>query len=753
MRKTLSLLLLMLLACLHVSIMEAQQLAHNIIPMPAKAVFGQGEFNLQGQKISMGTSTSSSRPELARLSQLLATGVHEACGIKLPMLGKGGKVQLVLSTQADKQPESYTLEVNNRGVQLKSSSAGGLFYGMQTLLQLVGPNGRVPFCNITDAPAFEYRGLHLDVSRHFMSVDYIKQMLDLMATYKFNRFHWHLTDGGGWRMESKKYPLLTELAQARMVSDWDGWWSQGDRKFVPTGTPGSYGGFYTQQQIRDVVKYAQDRYITIIPEIEMPGHSNEVFAAYPELNCLGRWDYNCSEFCIGNPKTFEFLQNILDEVLELFPSKYIHIGGDEASKEHWAKCLKCQALMKKEGLKNEKELQSYCIKKIETYLNQKGRRIIGWDEILEGGLAPDATVMSWRGEEGGKTAAKMKHHVIMTPGNPLYFDFYQSNPLMEPKAIGGYNPLKKVYEYNPRPADLSADEQAYIIGAQANLWTEFVPDEAHAAYMTWPRALAVAELLWTPVANKDYPNFLKRANVHTNKMIKRGINAFPMKNIDLTMAVDTVRKEIKIYADTERIPSELRYTLDGTAPNAQSPLYDSVIVVKDSARLMIQLFEEGKPLFKPLPYQVDYHKALGKKVTYNNPYNNGYPAGGDTALTDGYRGSWTYLDQRWQGFTRPMDVVIDLGSLQPLHSVRAKFMQVKGAWVYMPSWVELLVSADGVNYQSVGKKTTSIDVNDMNLRFEEFNFHTNQQARYVRMKAEQEQIKNYFLFVDEIIVY
>ncbi|WP_282918186.1 glycoside hydrolase family 20 protein [Porphyromonas macacae] len=726
----------------------------SLIPMPAQVELASGAFNLKGSTVAIGGETDSTATEMNRLADLLIKGIKDISGIE-PRKEKASKADILLELISEPgiSTEGYRLVADKQGIKLQASSTQGLFYGMQTLLQLTDAEGRVHYAGIMDEPRFEYRGLHLDVSRHFMSIAYIKEMLDLMASYKYNRFHWHLTDGGGWRMESEKYPLLTQKAQARMVSDWDEWWSKGDRKFVETGTPGSYGGYYTQDEIREVVRFAADRYITVIPEIELPGHSNEVFAAYPELNCLGRWDHDCSDFCIGNPKTFEFLENILDETMALFPSKYIHIGGDEAGKWHWKSCPKCQALMRAEGLKNVDELQSYAVKRIEKYLNGKGREIIGWDEILEGGLAPNATVMSWRGEEGGKTAARMGHHVIMTPGNPLYFDFYQGNPVTEPKAIGGYNPLKRVYAYDPEPADLTAEEHQYILGAQGNLWTEYVVDEKHAAYMIWPRALALAEVLWTPKDKKDFDNFLSRANVHTAKMLEKGINAFPLKNIDLRMEVDTLKKEIRIYADTEKRPCTLRYTIDGTAPKAQSPLYDSAIIVKDSAKLMVQLFDGDKPLFDPVPFFADYHKALGKPVRYNCKFDRGYPAGGAMALTDGYRGSWTYLDKRWQGFTETMDVTVDLGSVQPLNSVSAKFMQAKGAWVYMPETVEAWVSADGKDFTSLGQIPTTVDIDDVNLRFEVFKFNTTAEARYVRMKAVQSKIKNYFLFADEIIVY
>ncbi len=661
--------------------------------------------------------------------------------------------EIVRKLSHDEIPEEgYHLQIDRQGIVLEAHDSAGLFYGEQTLRQIMDEKGRARACDILDYPAFPYRGLHLDVSRHFMSTDYIKTLLDLMAEYKLNRFHWHLTDGGGWRFESKKYPLLTRKAQARMESDWTRWWDNGQRNFVETGTPGSYGGFYTQEEMREIVAYAAERHITVIPEIEMPGHSNEVFFAYPELTCKGTT--GSSDYCIGNPKTFEFLFNILDEVMDIFPSRYIHIGGDEAGKNDWKTCPACQHLMKNEKLEDVDELQSWSIRKVEQYLNGKGRRIIGWDEILQGGLAPDATVMSWRGEDGGKTAAKMRHHVIMTPGNPLYFDHYQAAPSFEPLAIGGYNPLERVYAYNPLPADLTEEDHQYILGAQANLWTEYIPDEKHAEYMTWPRAIALSEVLWTPAEKKDWNDFLVRANLHTAQLIQRGINAFPLRNIDIQSEVDTIRQEIRIRIKKENLLAQLRYTTDGSQPEYRSPLCDSIITIKDSAQIRVRLFKGKEALTDAISYDSDYHKGIGKKALYNSQYYSGYAAGGNTALTDGKRGSWTYLDGLWQGFTRPMDVTIDLGEKQELHRISAKFMQVKGAWVYTPGTVEVLLSDDGEHFRSIGVKKTAISMDDFEIRFETQKFNTTDSARYVRMKATQSETKEgTFIFTDEIIIF
>ena len=424
-----------------------------VIPMPAEADYLNGSLDLKGCRIRKEESTE-------KFSMLLSKGIREAAGTRLKMSGDGN-IQLLLNKDSEIPEEGYQLQVGDQGIRLEASGEAGLFYGIQTLVQMAEKDGTIRKCKMNDYPSFRYRGLHLDVSRHFMSTDYIKELLDLMSQYKLNRFHWHLVDGGGWRFESDSYPLLTRFGQARTKCDWIEWWKKGDRLFVETGTPGSYGGFYTKEDMKEIVAYAADRYITVIPEIELPGHSNEVFYAYPELTCfqqLGDW-----EFCIGNPEVFKFLYSIIDEFIEIFPCEYIHIGGDEARKDNWKKCPKCQELMKREGLEKVEELQSWCISTVEKYINSKGKKIIGWDEILQGGLAPNATVMSWRGEEGGITAAQMGHDVIMTPGRPLYLDHFQGNPMTEPLAIGGYNPLVDIYQYNPRPASLDSLEQRHIL--------------------------------------------------------------------------------------------------------------------------------------------------------------------------------------------------------------------------------------------------------------------------------------------------
>lgn len=647
--------------------------------------------------------------------------------------------------------EGYQLEIDKAGVRLTAKTETGLFYGKQTLLQLLTPNG-LPYVKINDHPRFPYRGLHLDVSRHFFDKEEVKKLMNVMSYYKLNTLHLHLTDAGGWRLQIDKYPKLTQEGAFRTQSDWREWWDNGkDRQYLKEGTEGAYGGYYTKDDIRDMLAYAAEKHITIIPEIEFPAHSDEVFVAYPELCCAGK-SHTSGDFCIGNPKTFEFMENVLTEVIELFPSEYIHIGGDEAGKNTWKTCPKCQALMKKEKLANVDELQSYMIRKAEEFLNSKGRRLIGWDEILEGGLAPEATVMSWRGEAAGFKSARMGHDVIMTPGSYMYFDFYQADPRHQPVAIGGYTPIRKVYNYNPIPQDsLTAEEAKHFLGVQANTWTEYIPTPEHLEYMMFPRALAVAEIGWTPQEKRDWQDFKPRVNAHIPVLQQMGLNPFPLSNeLEFDMVVDTIQKEIRVTMDAEKYPAEIHYTTDGSTPTASSPIYQEPIVVKDSAKIVAGIFVNGQLQDRVSEQRVDYHKGIGKSIRFNSRLYPGYMAGGINAIINGYRGGLTYLDQRWQGYTDNLDCVIDLGEVMDLHQVSSKWMQLTGPGVYQPEKVEVLTSEDGKNFTSQGVIPTTIPQDKSDLTFQEYTFQGNWKARYVQLKAQN---PKGFIFVDEIVIW
>lgn len=696
----------------------------HLIPKPAKMEQGSGYFKIDKDK-------------------LLSAG--------LPGTGETGLISCISDEiMANESPEGYRLEVGSKGITIQAGTDAGFFYARQTLLQLLTPQG-IPYMKIEDKPRFGYRGLHLDVSRHFFPKEFILKMLDVMASYKLNTFHWHLTDGAGWRIQIDSYPLLTKEAAFRDQANWQEWWN-GDRRFVTEGTPDAYGGYYTKDDIREVVAYAASKHITVIPEIEMPGHSEEVLVAYPELSCSGK-PYVNGDFCIGNEATFTFVEKVLEEVMELFPSEHIHIGGDEAGKSAWKTCPKCKKRMQQEQLKDVDELQSYMIRRVEKFLLSKGRKLVGWDEILEGGLAPEATVMSWRGEEGGIQAAQEGHPVIMTPSSYLYLDFYQADPKTQPLAIGGYTPIKRVYSYNPIPGALTPEEEKYILGAQANIWAEYIPDEQHMEYMAFPRLLALAEVAWTPQELRSWEDFKPRVNAHIPLLQQRGINTFTLSDeIEITMEVDTVRKEIQVMLDAEKYPAEIRYTTDGTTPTASSAIYDLPILVKDSAYIKAAIFRNGVLQGIPAEKKVDYHRGINKPIHYNSKLYKGYMAGGTNALLDGYRGGLTYLDGRWQGYTNSLDCVVDMGEVTDIHKVSARFMQLIGPCVFQPGEVELLISEDGVNFISQGVIPTTTSNKDEELSFEEYTFRGNRKARYIQLKA-KEVNNNQFIFVDEIVIW
>jgi len=494
-----------------------------------------------------------------------------------------------------KNDEAYELSVYADSIIIAGKSDAGIFYGIQSLAQMLpvdwDKETSIPICEIKDYPRFPYRGMHLDVCRHFYSVDFVKKYIDLMARYKLNTFHWHLTEDQGWRIEIKKYPKLTEIGAWRMQLD------------TASGDSIRYGGFYTQEQIKEVVAYAAKRYITIIPEIELPGHARAALAAYPEFSCTGKqlpvantWGVFEHVYCAGNDATFDFLEDILDEVIELFPSTYIHIGGDECPKEAWKKCSKCQTRMKAEGLKNEHELQSYFIQRIEKYLLTKNRKIIGWDEILEGGLAPEATVMSWRGIQGGIAAAKQHHDVIMTPGTHCYFDHYQANPKYEPHAIGGYTTVKKVYSYEPIPDELNDKESKFILGAQANMWTEYIPSEHHLEYMLLPRMLALAEVDWTMPENKNWEDFNRRLQAQFSKFDREGTNYC---HGDYTVHFELIANpnggDSLLKMSSEIYQAEIHYTLNNRSePRDLSPVYSEPLEIAPGDSIKASVFENGK---------------------------------------------------------------------------------------------------------------------------------------------------------------
>lgn len=657
----------------------------DVIPMPRSVEYHSGNFTISPETKFYTNLSAESRQALTDYLEGTSLG---SVPFAESATGNNGIELNLCDSSIVTGNEAYRIEIDKKGIRLSASTETGIFYGLQTLLQLLNnsDNKTLPALTINDSPRFPYRGLHLDVSRHFFDKEFVKKQLDAMAYFKMNRLHWHLTDGAGWRIEIKKYPRLTSFAAWRPFDKLNDWWV-GGRTFCEQDDPRAVGGYYTQDDIREVVAYAAERHITIIPEIEMPGHSEEVLATYPELSCSGK-PYVNADFCIGTEKTFEFLENVLLEVIDLFPSEYIHIGGDEASKSSWKTCPRCQKRMADEHLNSVDELQSYMIHRIEKFLNDHGRKIIGWDEIIEGGLSPTATVMSWRGEEGGIKAVKAGNQAIMTPGKYCYLDAFQDAPNTQPMAIGGYLTLEKVYSFEPVPDSLSTKEAELILGVQGNVWTEHIPTPEHYEYMIYPRILALAEIGWSPSEVKKWDNFHTRALQAVNILREQGYNPFPLE------------KEI------------------------------------------------GD---KPESYQKVNHLAIGKKVTYANLYSNHYAAQGEKTLVDGVRGGWMYNDDRWQGFIDcDFDVTIDLGKETDIKQVCAEFIQLKGPYVWLPKQVIISSSVDGEHYDTLATVDNDISPDIETLQFKEFGWEGNAKARYIRYKALSNGIAGGWLFTDEI---
>lgn len=745
----------------------------NIIPRPQQVnVSNDAPFTLSAKTvISLGTNSQ----DMKRNANMLASYIEQATGIR-PTVGKSKNGTAIVLT-IDKtiaNAEGYKLDADAKQIRIAGASAAGVFYGIQTLrksLPLV--NGKaskvsIPAVHIADAPRFAYRGTHLDVSRHFVTADSVRQFIDMLALHNINRFHWHLTDDQGWRIEIKKYPLLTQIGSKRAQT------VIGHNSGKYDGKP--YSGFYTQKQIRDIVKYAADRYITIVPEIDLPGHMQAALAAYPDMGCTGgpyevwqKWGVSDNVLCAGNDKTLTFIDNVLKEITKLFPSKYIHVGGDECPKTQWQKCPKCQARIKalnleaKDGHSAEERLQSYIITHASNYLKSLGRNTIGWDEILEGGLAEGATVMSWRGESGGIAAAKQHHDVVMTPNNYLYFDYYQSlDKANEPLAIGGYLPLETVYSYEPMPKELTADEARHIIGVQANIWTEYMPTFKQMQYMALPRLAALSEVQWSQPALKDYNSFTNRLTEFTHMYDRLGYNyAKHLYNVAIHVDSDNKWREILIHMTTAG-NAEIRYTLDGTEPTANSTLYTGAIVLQKSAKIRAAAFRDGKRS-SVTSQNISFNKATACPVELLQPTHKNYTYKGGATLTDGLLGDKGFGTGRWLGFSgNDLEAVIDLKQNTDVSSVSLNTCVDKGSWIFDARNIEVSVSADGKSFTKVASKSLPAleEQTPDNIYTYELTFPQTT-TRYVKLTATSEHNipkwhggkgKPAFLFVDEISV-
>jgi len=766
----------------------------NIIPQPESVKMGVGTTILP-INVSIVYATDNKNIDLARSSDFLSSYLStyyktwtESSKKKVPP--SVYRIALSVDESQNTQPGSYTLDISKKGIDISGHDEEGVFYGVQSLIQLLPPHVsnntiQIPFLTIKDHPRFQYRGLHLDVSRHFMSIDFIKKYIDYIALHKMNYFHWHLTDDQGWRIEIKKYPKLTQVGAWRngtIIGRYPGKGNDNEK----------HGGFYTQEQVKEIVKYAADRYITVVPEIEMPGHGSAAIASYPYLSCFpdeptikyfpknctwagdstGKqvqqtWGVFSDVFCAGKDETFKFLQDVIDEIVPLFPAKYIHVGGDECPKDNWKRCPNCQKTRAENNLKDEHELQSYFIQRMEKYINGKGKTIIGWDEILEGGLAPNAIVMSWRGEEGGIQAAKENHSVIMTPGNPVYFDHTQTDQ-EDSVTIGGYNPIEKVYAYEPIPAALNETQGKFVLGAQANLWSEYITNPRKVEYMLFPRISALSETLWSQKEKKSWSDFEKRLQVqfkrydlwkanYSKAYFDLKATLMPTENFDgILWKLETrdPAAEIKTITHSAGKQYEAKFN-EGTK-------YTSPILIKSTQLVAAISMKNGKPVSNPVSQNILFNKATGKKITLTKEASKNYPGDGAFTLVNGVQNTMGRgRSKEFLGFNgEDCEAIIDLGKEDKFSSVTIHSFRQDGGWIYRPLTTEVFISNDGKTFSSVGLTDDFVDTKGGNGLMK-VDFKMTAPARYMKVV-----IKNWgeipqgrpgagnkaWLFVDEIEV-
>ncbi|PKB44984.1 hexosaminidase [Cellulophaga sp. RHA19] len=741
----------------------------NIIPKPVFTELYKGSFSFNANT-KLVASTKNEQKLLTSFSQ----NFKQVSGVKLDVVNNAPSTNFLQFKTIDSLPhEGYNLSINSNHITVSAKTYSGFVYGLETIKQLlpasiesttfVQKEWIVPVIEIKDTPRFKWRGLMLDVSRHFFEVDYIKKTLDRMAMLKMNTFHWHLVDDQGWRIEIKKYPKLTSVGGYRVDQEDKGW---NARPNAPLGTKATYGGFYTQEQIKEVVAYAAERGITVVPEIEMPAHVSSAIAAYPEFSCLdeqimvpsgGVWPIT-DIYCAGKEETFIFLQDVLTEVMELFPFKYIHVGGDEATKTNWKTCTHCTTRLQTEGLVNVDQLQSYFIKRIERFISSKNRVLIGWDEILEGGLAPGATVMSWRGVKGGLEASAEGHNVVMTPGTHCYFDHYQGNQDQEPLAFGGYTPLSKVYEFNPVVDKMTPEQEKHVLGGQANLWAEHIPTEQQSEYMIFPRLAAMSEALWTPVENKNWNNFSGRVKELFKRYDVMGVNyAKSAYQITTDAKVDIEKGELSILLKNEFPDADIRYSIDGSLLSQSSLQYQKPIQLNKTATLKAAMFKNGKQLGQTLTKEFNYHNAVGKYIVYNTKYHKNYQGEQQLGLVNVLRGSKNFHDGQWQGWLgNNMDVVIDFDVETEFSAVTVGTLENQSSGIYFPVKIEVFTSEHRKKFTKVAEVTRAFKVsNASELKDFKINFKPTK-ARYIKVVATN--LKSppngggAWLFVDEIIV-
>lgn len=708
-------------------------------------------------------------------AEFLVDYVEKQTGVKLTShagMPVDGAICLTLDLNDD-NAEAYKLIVNDKRVCISGASEAGVFYGIQTLRKSLPVaqdiNVNLSAVEIYDKPRFAYRGAMLDVARHFYTVDEVKTFIDMLALHNINRFHWHLTDDQGWRIEIKKYPKLMSVASERKETVVGRWYSG-----IYDGKP--YGGYYTQDELRDVIDYAAKRHITIIPEVDLPGHMQAALTAYPELGCTGGpyevrtiWGVSQDVLCVGNDFTLQFVKDVLSEVADIFPSEYIHIGGDECPKVRWEKCPKCQERIKSLGLKSdakhtkEQRLQSYMIQEAAKYLKEKGKRIIGWTEILEGGLVPDATLMSWIGESGGIEAAHQHHDVIMTPNTYLYFDYYQSKKVEdEPLAIGGYLPIEKTYNYEPMPKELTKEEQQYIKGVQANLWTEYIPVFSQVQYMVLPRLGAVAEVQWTDPSKKDYKDFLRRVPHLVAVYDCYGWNyATRVYDVNVDMKADTVNHVLNVQLST-MADDPIYYTLDGQDPTEKSLKYTKPFTIDQSVVLKTMAVHPDRTS-KISVDTIRFNKATLKPVVLLQPNESRFSPDGPVVLVDGRNGNHSFDTGAWLAVAgNDLEAVINMQAETILSSASVHVYVRKDAWLFDARGFSVSVSSDNKNYKEVAsqeykqmQESDSDGIIEHELSFDPC------KATYVKIKVISEKSmpdwhwdagKAPFLLVDEIIL-
>ncbi len=697
-----------------IATMSAAQQTLPVIPYPQEVVYGKGILTLSN-KATIGYNN----PQLAGMAELLKMGLGNGQSLLLQVIksqqAPENGISLQLISDPTLQEEGYRLVVSSNGILISGNTAAGVFYGTQTLLQMMTPDKKLQALSIKDEPRFSYRGMMLDVARHFQPVSYVKQLLDQLAMLKINRFHWHLTEDQGWRIEIKKYPKLTEK----------GAWRNGTIVGHHPGTGNTnerYGGFYTQEEVKEVVQYAAARFITVIPEIEMPGHSGAAIAAYPWLSCFPNeativphhpslqtmreagkqvqesWGVY-EDVYVPSEQTFQFLQDVIDEIIPLFPSPYIHIGGDECPKESWKRSEFCQQLIKEKGLKDEHGLQSYFISRMEQYINSKGKKIIGWDEILEGGLAPNATVMSWRGENGGIEAAQQHHDVIMTPTSNCYFDYSQTKN-EDSLVIGGFLPLEQVYGYEPVPEALSDKPEAkYVLGTQANVWTEYIPNNRKLEYMLYPRLAALAEVAWTEKKAKNWHRFQSQIPSFLQRLDKAGIH-YSKAFYELSAEIKPIPSGAGVVWHLDSKQPDANIVV--TTPSGSKKIYTTPVPINATGKWVASLEQRGK-ILSTIKQDFELHKAVGKTVAVHPLPARKYSGNnGANGLVNGASSNNGLISAEWLGWEgKDMEATIDLGEVQTINQVVLHTMEAQGSWIYRPAEISISTSNDGVQYQKV----------------------------------------------------